>query len=78
MYYRVEKAKMCACACVCVLGLMCRRARLIRENPAFPAKHCAQLTAVVCTVQKLRLDREPVQGTRGTGLSSLRPWLLSP
>lgn len=43
---------MCVCVCVyvdtiCAHKGLCRRARLIREDPAFPAKRCAQLTAVV-------------------------------
>lgn len=52
--------------------------RLIREDPAFPAERGLQQLLCAPSVQKLRLDREPVQeqggkeGGRGTGLSSLR------
>lgn len=50
--------------------------RLIREDPAFPAERGLQQLLCAPSVQKLRLDREPVQeqGGKGggTGLSSLR------
>lgn len=57
--------------------------RLIREDPAFPAERGLQQLLCAPSVQKLRLDREPVQeqgegGGEGDRFKQFTSWLLSP